>query len=293
MPARLSRLLHALTAPLRWITRPFRALHHFLTYEPEDTPTMDVFARTMENPAVLVEHLEALRRHLLRSVIALVITTGISFVYASRIIDWLAQPIGGIKALQAIEVTESVGAFMRVSLLSGFALALPYIGFELFLFVNPGLRRRERIILLTTVPLASLLFLAGLAFAYYVMLPAALPFLLNFMGITTRVRPSNYVRFVTGLMFWIGVSFQFPLVIYGLAAMGVVNARGLFYGWRFAVVGIAVLAAVVTPTVDPVNMALVMAPMIVLYFMSIVLAALAGRGRRASEARAVREAASQ
>jgi sec-independent protein translocase protein TatC len=80
-------------------------------------------------------------------------------------------------------------------------------------------------------------------------------------------------------MFWIGVSFQFPLIIYGLAALGVVNARSLIKGWRFAILGIAVLAAAVTPTIDPVNMGLVMLPMIVLYFVSIGMAGIASRGR--------------
>jgi sec-independent protein translocase protein TatC len=111
------------------------------------------------------------------------------------------------------------------------------------------------------------------------MLPVALPFLLNFMGITTVPRPANYIRFVTGLLFWIGMSFQFPLIIYAMAAIGMVRARMLLEGWRIAIVIIAVVAAAVTPTVDPVNMGLVMAPMILLYFLSIGLAAFAERTR--------------
>ena len=192
----------------------------------------------------------------------------------------LAKPVGGVEALQSIEVTESIGTFMRVSLLTGFVLAFPYILFELFAFVNPGLKRAERRLVLFSIPFSFLLFAAGIGFTYFVVLPTALPFLLTFMGVTTVPRPSNYVRFVTSLMFWIGVSFQFPLVIYVLAGLGFVNARSLARNWRFAIVGIAVLAAAATPTVDPVNMALVMAPMIVLYLISIVLAALAGAGRR-------------
>jgi sec-independent protein translocase protein TatC len=270
-------------APIRLITWPFRRVRQFLSYEPEETSTVDVFAKAIESPSILVEHLEALRAHLFRSVAVLALTTALSFVFASRIIAWLTAPIGGIQELQAIEVTESIGAYMRVSLLSGFALAFPYICFEFFAFINPGLRRRERVLILTAIPAAFILFLTGMAFAYFVMLPAALPFLLNFMGISTRVRPMNYVRFVTGLMFWIGVAFQFPLIIYALAAIGIVNARSLMNGWRFAVVGIAILAAAVTPTVDPVNMALVMAPMIILYFLSIALAAVAGRHRHPAE----------
>ena len=114
-----------------------------------------------------------------------------------------------------------------------------------------------------------------MAFAYYVMLPVALPFLLNFMGIPTLPRPASYIRFVTSLLFWVGVAFEFPLVIYLLAAVGWVRAEHLLRHWRVAVVVIAVLAAVITPTVDPVNMLLVMAPMIVLYLLGVGLALLA------------------
>lgn len=275
----LSKLWHLLTFPFRLIAKPFLAIRDFITREPEDVPMADVIARTFENPSVLVEHIEALRGHILRSLAVLFMTILVSTAFAGRVLDWLAKPVGGIESLQAIEVTESIGAFMRVSLLSGFALALPYIGAEMFAFMNPGLKRRERMLLIIAIPVATLLFLLGMAFAYYVMLPVALPFLLNFLGIVTVPRPSNYIRFVTGVMFWIGIAFQFPLVIYTLAGLGVVKAKSLASGWRFAILGIAILAAAITPTIDPVNMALVMAPMIVLYFLSIGLAALAQRRR--------------
>ena len=274
-----SRLWHLTTAPFRLIAKPFVAIRNFIIHEPAEAPLADVIARTFENPSVLVEHIEALRSHLLRSLVVLVLTILVSTAFAGHILDWLTKPIGGIEALQAIEVTESIGAFMGVTLLSGLVLALPYIGIELIAFVNPGLRRRERVLLLTAIPAATILFLMGIAFTYYVMLPVALPFMLNFLGIITKVRPSNYIRFVTGVMFWIGIAFQFPLVIYTLAGLGIIQAQTLANGWRFAVLGIAILAAMITPTIDPINMALVMMPMIALYFLSIGLAALAQRKR--------------
>jgi sec-independent protein translocase protein TatC len=272
-------LRRIITAPFRLITWPIRKFRDFINYEPEDSSTPDVFAQTIQEPKVLLEHLDDLRKHLFRGIVALAITTGISFAFASQILDFLASPIGGIDALQSIEVTESIGAFMRVSLLSGVTLALPYLLLEAFAFINPGLKKRERVTILIALPFAAIMFVGGLAFAYFIMLPAALPFLLNFMDIPTLPRPSNYVRFVTNLMFWIGVSFQFPLIIYALAAVGFVKAKTLISGWRFAIIGIAVLAAMVTPTVDPVNMTLVMAPMSFLYLLSIGLAVIAGRGR--------------
>jgi sec-independent protein translocase protein TatC len=197
-----------------------------------------------------------------------------------RILDFLTEPVGGIQTLRAIEVTESIGAFMRVSLLSGLALAIPYILFEIFLFINPALRSNERKMVIVLLPVGTLLFVGGLAFAYFVMLPAALPFLLNFMGIQAELRPSSYIQFVTSVMFWLGVAFEFPLIIYLLAVVGVVNSRMLWGAWRIAIVAIAVLSAAITPTIDPVNMGLVMAPMTVLYFLSIGLAAIAERGRQ-------------
>jgi sec-independent protein translocase protein TatC len=275
----LHLLWQAITAPFRLITWPVHKIRDFINYEPEDTDMPDVLARTIEEPKVLLEHLDELRKHLFRALAVLAVTTGLSFAFASSILDFLAEPIGGIQSLQSIEVTESIGAFMRVSLLSGFSIAFPYILFETFMFVNPGLKKRERIIILVALPFAAVLFIIGLAFAYFIMLPAALPFLLNFLGITTIPRPSNYIRFVTNLMFWIGIAFQFPLVIYALAAIGVVRAKSLINGWRFAIIGIAVLSAMVTPTVDPVNMALVMAPMMFLYVISIGLALIAQRAR--------------
>ncbi|MCK5633982.1 MAG: twin-arginine translocase subunit TatC [Anaerolineales bacterium] len=273
------KLWHLITTPFRWIARPFLKLRDFLNYEPEDTPLADVFSRTIEQPSILIDHLEALRRHLLRAIVVLIIAVLASTFFAKQALEWLAGPINGLDQLQSIEVTESIGVFMRVSLLTGFVIALPYIGFEIFAFLNPGLRRRERILLLTSIPAASLLFVLGISFTYFILLTPALDFLLHFMDINAAIRPASYIQFVTGLMFWIGMAFQFPLIVYALAGIGLVKATTLLRGWRFAILAIAVLAAAVTPTIDPINMGLVMVPMILLYFISIGLAAIAGRGR--------------
>jgi len=187
----------------------------------------------------------------------------------------LALPIGGLQNLQAIEVTESIGVFMKVALISGIALATPYLAFEVWLFFAPGIMPRSKQLGLFSIPLALVFFVGGMAFAYYAMLPTALPFLSSFLGISTKLRPASYFDFVTSLMFWIGVAFEFPLVIFGISAMGFVKPQTLLKQWRLAVVLISVLAAVITPTVDPVNMALVMAPMIGLYFLSILFSWLA------------------
>ncbi|NMC14757.1 MAG: twin-arginine translocase subunit TatC [Chloroflexi bacterium] len=260
-----------------WLSKIFSEIHLFLTEEPEDEPLPDTLAKTFENPTGLFFHIDALRKHLLRSIIFLVITTSFSFVYTKQIIEILAQPVGGLEALRAIDITEPIGVFMRVALLCGFALALPYIALELWLFAAPGLKRKSRIFSLFAIPILTIFFIAGMAFAYYVMLPTAIPFLSNFMGMNTELRPSTYIKFVSGVMFWIGIAFEFPLVIYVLALIRLVNAKQLLNQWRLAVVIIAISAAAITPTVDPVNMSIVMGPMIVLYFISIGLAFIAQR----------------
>ena len=266
----------------RWFANIYRNIHQLLTEEPEDEPLPDTFAKTIENPMGVFEHLDALRKHLLRAVAFLVITTAVAFIFSSQLLDLLAQPVGGIKELVAIDVTEPISVIMRISLLAGFALALPYIMLELWLFIAPGLKKGSRLFSLAAIPIGVLFFLTGMAFAYFIMLPAAIPFLVTFMGIPTQLRPSNYVRFVTSIMFWLGLAFQFPLVIYVLARIGLIQGKQLLEHWRIAIIIIAVLAAAITPTIDPVNMALVMGPLIALYFLGIALAFLAQRGRSSS-----------
>jgi len=266
----------------RWFGNIYRSVHQLLTEEPEDEPLPETFAKTIENPSGVFEHIDALRKHLLRAVAALFITTAIAFMFSSQLLDLLAKPVGGIEELIAIDVTEPISVIMRISLLAGFALALPYIMLELWLFIAPGLKKDARLFSLVAIPVGVLFFVGGMLFAYFIMLPAAIPFLVTFMGIPTQLRPSNYVRFVTGIMFWLGLAFEFPLVIYVFARIGLIQASQLLEHWRLAIVIIAILAAAITPTIDPINMALVMGPLIALYFLSIALAYLARRGRSAS-----------
>jgi sec-independent protein translocase protein TatC len=305
--------MRAMSRIIDIVTFPYRRVKDFLFQMPEDTPLVETVGSAFGSREGLqglweglAEHLMALRGHLFRSLLALAVATGICAFAAEDLMKLLAYPVGdpaaaatvgnqggvsgwldktlaqgadGLSRLQVIEPTEAVGVFMRVALLGGVILALPWIVFELFLFVAPGLMPRSRIVLLFGIPLVSFFFLTGVLFCYFVMLPTAIPFLQNFLGIRAAWRPSAYFDLITTLMFWVGVTFEMPLVAYLLAAAGLIHARQLASVWRFAVVIIAVVAAVITPTVDPVNMALVMAPMILLYLISILAAAIAGGGR--------------
>ena len=224
------------------------------------------------------DHVEELRRRLLIALIALAVTTAGSFLFAERIIGLLAEPAGSLDALQSIEVTENVAVFMRVSLLSGVAIAMPVILYELLAFIMPGLKINEKKWVMLTVFFGTVLFLAGAAFSYFVMLPASLTFLLQFLGVETKPRLSSYIDFITSLIFWLGIGFQFPILVFTLAKLRIVSVESLAKGWRYAIVLIAILAAMITPTVDPVNMALLMAPLLILYLLSILFAFFAARG---------------
>ncbi len=269
--------------------RKLREFNKFLNTEPSEQPILDAVAGIASDKQVqqhFWEQVGVLRAHLLRAVIALAVTVLAAFGVAQDIMAFLAVPIGGLENLQAIQVTEELGVFMRVSMSAGIAVAFPYIAFEFWLFAAPGLKPREKKMGLAGIPLATLLFLMGMAFTFFVLLPAALPFLGGFTPISEFWAAREYFGFVTGLMFWIGVFFEFPLVIYLLSSMGLVKPEVLRQQWRLAIVIIAILAAAVTPTVDPINMGLVMIPMILLYFISIGLSyiAYAGRVRRTAEA---------
>lgn len=277
----LTILWRLLTAPFRWLFSSIRSVRDLLTEDIEDKSLVDAISTSIEHPTELLVHLNAIRKHIFRSLVYFIITTTITFTYITPILEFLTQPLdGGLQTLQAIDVTEGVGTVMRVALLGGFVLAFPLLAFEIWLFVAEGLRRSERIPSLLAIPVALLFFVAGMAFAYYFLLPAALPLLLNFMGIETIPRPNSYFPFVVSMLFWMGLSFEFPLVIFLLSRMGLVRARGLASQWRLAIVIIAILSALITTTTDPANMALMMLPMTMLYFLSIGLAFIGQRPRR-------------
>lgn len=275
-----------ITAPFRFIGWLFmripavRSFYEFMTFEPEDRPVIEGINDAITDYKALLPHLVELRNQLIRVVLVLVVAVVGAFVFAQDLLNLLAIPVGGLDKLVAVDVTESVGVFMRVSLLAGVALISPYLYFELWLFLAPGISARQRQVSLGLLPMAVALFLGGMWFCYAIMLPVALPFLSTFMGIVSQWRPDSYFRFVTGLMLWIGIAFEFPILILILTIARRVTPGMLLKHWRIAVIIIAVIAAVITPTVDPVNMSLVMAPMIALYFLSILLSFIAvGAGR--------------
>lgn len=218
------------------------------------------------------EHIVELRKRLIIAAGGLILAVVICFFFSEPIMQLLCLPIGGMSELKSIEITENVAAVFDVVLLAGFILAFPLIAYEVLAFILPALKPNEKRVLFRFLPPVIFFFLAGVCFAFFVVLPAAVPFLTSFMGIKTEIRPSDYISFSTNLIFWIGIVFEMPIVIYILSRLGIVTPTFLLRNWRQAVVICAVLAMVITPTVDPVNMMLLMVPLVALYFLSILFA---------------------
>jgi sec-independent protein translocase protein TatC len=221
------------------------------------------------------DHINELRQRLFKAVLALFVGVMLSFAFAQQLIVILAVPINGLQNLTSIEVTENISVFFRVSLLAGFIIAFPVIFYQFLAYIIPGLTPEETRSLMIFIPFATILFLGGVAFAYFVMLPNMIPFLTGFLGIQTKPRVANYIDFVTSLIFWIGVVFELPLVAFALARFKIITPQFLYRQWRFAIVIIALIAALVTPTPDPINMGILMIPLFGIYLLSILMAYLA------------------
>jgi sec-independent protein translocase protein TatC len=228
-------------------------------------------------------HLEELRRRLLVAVIAVVIVTGVSFAFYRQILGLLLLPATGFTSEPApmvyTEVTEMVAVVVKVCFLAGLVGAFPVILYEVIMFVAPGLTASERRYLFAFLPATLLAFAAGVVFGYFLLIPPALRFLLSFGSdiATPLIRISNYVNVALMLLFWIGLSFEMPLVMFLLARLGVVSVRGFARWRRYWIVMAFVLGALITPTFDPVNQSLVAVPLILLYELGLLLARLARR----------------
>jgi sec-independent protein translocase protein TatC len=245
---------------------------------PEPLPDPD-----QERMLTIMEHLTELRYRAIVVAIALVFGIVVSiWPLTGWFIDFLSEP--GRDHVENFELVfteplEYWTVYFRVSLLLGIAIAMPVIIYQVFAFVGPGLSPGERRWVYPIVISASLAFLAGAAFAYYVVLPPSLRFLIESPGdvsegISPFIKIKSYIDFVTRLMLVSGLVFEMPLVIMGLAKVGVVTSGKLIGWWRYAIVGAFVVAAIVTPSIDPITQAFVAGPIIVLYFLGILLAKL-------------------
>ncbi len=226
----------------------------------------------------ILSHLNELRIRLTWAVGSVAVMTIISFIFAEPMLDFMLRPYAASTPLgaelQVLRPTEGIETFFKVSLLAGAILSMPLILYQIWLFIAPGLTVKERRYVYIFLPSALILFGLGIAFAWFVLVPASVQFLANFLPdiFNPDWTGQEYISFLISMLFWIGVSFEMPVIVYFIARLGMVTAKALRDQWRIAIIGIAVLAAAITPSIDPVTMLLTMAPLTVLYGLSIILA---------------------
>jgi sec-independent protein translocase protein TatC len=231
----------------------------------------------------LVQHLGEFRNRLMVASIAVVIGTAIAFFFSVHIIRFLMLP-AGVTRLIALSPTENFTTFMRVSLFSGIALAMPVILYEIYAYIDPALHPHERRFALRLGPFVLLLFVTGMAFCYFVLLPNAITFLINFGSevIDNQLRASEYISFVTTFILGVGMVFEVPVIIYGLVRVRIVQRSWLTKQRRYVFLLAFVIGAVITPTPDPFNQTLVAVPMYLLWELGLFLARFVPKQQGAS-----------
>jgi sec-independent protein translocase protein TatC len=229
----------------------------------------------------LMEHLRELRNRVLVS--AVVIGIVVCFYFWQTILDWLMAPAPQIRTdsgeledfrISSFSPTDRISVIFKIGLYGGLILASPVVIYEILAFILPGLTPRERRLILPGLIGTIAFLIGGMAFAYYIILPASLDFLLELGDeqFQTLTGAKQYIDFVTRIIFWVGISFELPMVLAIAALLGLVRARQLLGFWRYAIVIVFVIAAIVTPTPDPLTQSLVAGPLFILYFLGILFA---------------------
>ncbi len=236
-----------------------------------------------ERRMTLLGHLQELRTRLVRASLALLAGLLIGIVLVRPFLQLLISPLGANRP-QSLRPAENIMVYFKLDLLLAILLAMPVIVYELFAFILPGLTPKERRLLLSIAAAAAVLFAGGVAFASLVMLPFTLRYLQSFLSdlIEPNYSIDFYFSFVSQFVLYVGLSFETPLVIAAFSWLGILSPQQLKKGRRYAIVLIAVLAAVITPTPDPFNMTIVMIPLIFLYELGILLARFTYRPRSQS-----------
>ncbi len=232
----------------------------------------------------LIEHLVELRTRLVRAGIGVIVglVIGVIMVLPEgpiRLVDILIATFAPINEryapVQAVGTAEAFTSYMTVALSVGVIIGMPVIVYQLLAFIVPGLTDKERRVLFTALPFVMCFFLAGLAFGWFITVPTAIRFLIGFSSselIQTQPSLANFLGTITLLLLINGVVFELPVIIYVLAFMGVVTAQQLRKYRRFAIVAVVIIAALITPTGDPINLALLAIPMYLLYELGVIFA---------------------
>ncbi len=257
-----------------------------MSAEPQQTasPVAPVSSYQGGAEMTLLEHLKELRNRVIICALALVIGVTVSIVFWETILGWLLAPareeIPGFR-LRVTSPVETIGIIFKIGIYGGLAIASPVWVYELLAFITPGLTPRERRMIFPGLIGVVLFLLAGMAFAYWIILPRSLGFLLTLgsSNIDPLITAKPYMDFATRIVFGVGIAFEVPMVLTIAAHFGLVRARQLLHFWRYAIVVVFVIAAVVTPTPDPFNQSLVGGPLLLLYFLGILMAKIVEKPR--------------
>ncbi|MGE0597854.1 MAG: twin-arginine translocase subunit TatC [Dehalococcoidia bacterium] len=226
----------------------------------------------------LMEHLRELRNRVLVSAVAVVLGMIVCLYFWETIVGWLIAPArekqGPEFGLAVFSPTETIGVLFKVGMYGGLMLASPVVLYEMLAFIVPGLTPKEKKLVLPGLFGVIAFLVAGMAFAYWIILPASLGFLLDLGGdnFDPVIGAKQYMDFATRIIFWVGLSFELPMVLALVAKLGLVRARQMLGFWRYAVVIIFIIAAIVTPTPDPLTQSLVAGPLLALYVVGIFFA---------------------
>jgi len=225
-----------------------------------------------------VEHLVELRKRIFIVLGTLIIGAALAGIFANRILAILTLPAKGVQLI-VLRPTDMVWTYMEVIFSTAAVVALPMLLYQMLMFIRPALETPQEIsvfrsIAIVGMPLVAIFFVLGMAFAYFIMLPFGLKYLQSFGSEVAKANWNirEYFSFVLAVLLWIGAAFETPLIMALLARLGLVSPHAMAKQWRYAIVGIAFVAAAITPTVDPVNMGLVMFPLLGLYFLGVLMA---------------------
>lgn len=232
-----------------------------------------------EDRLTLVEHLDELRTRLLISLAVFVVAWCLCFWQSDLVLDIFNRPLPDGTQPLTLSPTEPFFTTLTTSAYAAILLALPLVLFQLYAFVLPAFSSRERRAVFPLLVLVPFLFVGGVAFGYFVLLDRAVDFLLNFNNdqFNIQIRAREYYSFVALALVALGFLFQIPVVIMGLTRLGITTPRMLRRSRRYAILAISVVAMVGSPGGDPVTMMILMIPLLVLYELSILLAAAFGR----------------
>jgi sec-independent protein translocase protein TatC len=244
--------------------------------------------RIAETAMPLMEHLRELRRRLIIGGVSVAVGVVVCFFFASDIWDFLVAPMNdALRANDAgtmaiLAPLEGVVTYLKVAVASGFFAATPVIAWQVWAFVGPGLYAKEKKVLAPLVFASTLLFIAGAAFGYFVIFRYAFGFFLSVTQGTAEAVMSmeSYLKTATRLLLAFGLSFQLPVLVFFLARIGLIDARDMIRGFKYSIVGIFVVAAIITPP-DVLTQSLMAAPLVLLYGVGVIIAALVSTKKRA------------